>query len=152
MWQRRRILMAAVAMLIWTPAARAAQDSDTAAQAEEVTVTGEATGSLTSASLEEAARQKKQTPGGFTLKDAGEMKLGRASSFEDLLQGAPGVFLQSENGAEVSKISIRGSGITSEDEPLGVIFLVAGLNFNQGDGEATLEDLDVAAISHAEIF
>ncbi|MBX6325649.1 MAG: TonB-dependent receptor, partial [Chthoniobacterales bacterium] len=144
--------MAAVAMLIWTPAARAAQDSDTAAQAEEVTVTGEATGSLTSASLEEAARQKKQTPGGFTLKDAGEMKLGRASSFEDLLQGAPGVFLQSENGAEVSKISIRGSGITSEDEPLGVMFLMDGLNFNQGDGEATLEDLDVAAISHAEIF
>lgn len=144
--------MAAVAMLIWTPAARAAQDSDTAAQAEEVTVTGEATGSLTSASLEEAARQKKQTPGGFTLKDAGEMKLGRASNFEDLLQGAPGVFLQSENGAEVSKISIRGSGITSEDEPLGVMFLMDGLNFNQGDGEATLEDLDVAAISHAEIF
>ncbi len=144
--------MAAVAMLIWTPAARAAQDSDTAAQAEEVTVTGEATGSLTSASLEEAARQKKQTSGGFTLKDAGEMKLGRASSFEDLLQGAPGVFLQSENGAEVSKISIRGSGITSEDEPLGVMFLMDGLNFNQGDGEATLEDLDVAAISHAEIF
>ena len=144
--------MAAVAMLIWTPAARTAQDSDTAAQAEEVTVTGEATGSLTSASLEEAARQKKQTPGGFTLKDAGEMKLGRASNFEDLLQGAPGVFLQSENGAEVSKISIRGSGITSEDEPLGVMFLMDGLNFNQGDGEATLEDLDVAAISHAEIF
>ncbi len=144
--------MAAVAMLIWTPAARTAQDSDTAAQAEEVTVTGEAAGSLTSASLDEAARQKKQTPGGFTLKDAGEMKLGRASNFEDLLQGAPGVFLQSENGAEVSKISIRGSGITSEDEPLGVMFLMDGLNFNQGDGEATLEDLDVAAISHAEIF
>jgi iron complex outermembrane receptor protein len=27
-----------------------------------------------------------------------------------------------------------------------------GLNFNQGDGETTLEDLDVATISHAEIF
>src|SRR5579884_311910 len=152
MWQRRAALMAAAAMLLWIPAGRTAQDSDTAAQAEEVTVTGEATGSLTSASLDDAARQKKQTPGGFTLKSADEMQLGRASSFEDLLQAAPGVFLQSENGAEVSKISIRGSGITSEDEPLGVMFLMDGLNFNQGDGEATLEDLDVAAISHAEIF
>jgi iron complex outermembrane recepter protein len=80
------------------------------------------------------------------------MELGRASNFEDLLQRTPGVFLQSENGAEVSKISIRGSGITSEDEPLGVMFLLDGLNYNQGDGEAILEDFDVAALRHAEIF
>src|SRR5207244_9518892 len=80
------------------------------------------------------------------------MKLGRASNFEDLLQRTPGVFLQSENGAEVSKISIRGSGITSEDEPLGVMFLLDGLNFNQGDGESVLEDFDVAALSQAEVF
>jgi iron complex outermembrane receptor protein len=117
-----------------------------------VIVTGEATDSLTSASSQESAKQKTQVPGGFTIKSADEMKLGRASNFEDLLQRTPGVFLQSENGAEVSKVSIRGSGITSEDEPLGVMFLMDGLNFNQGDGEATLEDLDVATISHAEIF
>ena len=79
------------------------------------------------------------------------MKLGRASNFEDLLQRTPGVFLQSENGAEVSKISIRGSGITSEEEPLGVMFLMDGLNFNQGDGETTLEDFDVASLSYAEV-
>ena len=60
------------------------------------------------------------------------MELGRASNFEDLLQRTPGVFLQSENGSEVSKISIRGSGITSEDEPLGVMFLLDGLNFQPG--------------------
>jgi hypothetical protein len=40
----------------------------------------------------------------------------------------------------------------AENEPLGVMFLMDGLNFNQGDGEATLEDLDVAALSHAEVF
>jgi outer membrane receptor for Fe3+-dicitrate len=132
-----------------------AQPSDTSvkpAEAEEVTVTGEATGSFTSTSPEESAKQKTQVPGGFTLKSADEMKLGRASNFEDLLQRTPGVFLQSENGAEVSKISIRGSGITSEDEPLGVMFLMDGLNFNQGDGETILDDMDVAAISHAEVF
>jgi iron complex outermembrane receptor protein len=117
-----------------------------------VTVTAEATGSLTSTSSEESAKQKTQVPGGFTIKSADEMKLGRASNFEDLLQRTPGVFVQSENGAEVSKISIRGCGITSEDEPLGVIFLLDGLSYNQGDGETILEDFDVAALSHAEIF
>jgi len=117
-----------------------------------VTVTGEATGSLTSLSSEESAKQKTQVPGAFTVKTTDDMELGRASNFEDLLQRIPGVFLQSENGVEVSKISIRGSGITSEDEPLGVIFLLDGLNFNQGDGESVLEDFDVAALSHAEVF
>jgi iron complex outermembrane receptor protein len=129
-----------------------AEISGQPAEAEEVTVTGEATGSLTSTSPEESAKQKMQVPGGFTIKTANEMKMGRASNFEDLLQRAPGVFLQSENGAEVSKISIRGSGITSEDEPLGVMFLLDGLNFNQGDGESILEDFDVATLSHAEVF
>lgn len=122
------------------------------AETQEVTVTGEASGSLTSVSLEESTKQKTQVPGGFTIKSADEMRLGRASNFEDLLQRAPGVFLQSENGVEASKISIRGSGITSEEEPLGVMFLLDGLNYNQGDGEAILEDFDVAALSHAEIF
>jgi hypothetical protein len=35
-----------------------------------------------------------------------------------------GSFSPVRNGAEVSKISIRGSGITSEDEPIGVMFLL----------------------------
>ncbi|MGB9476503.1 MAG: TonB-dependent receptor plug domain-containing protein, partial [Candidatus Udaeobacter sp.] len=130
-----------------------AQDSTPApSEAAGVTVTGEAIGSLTSGSPEESAKQKTHVPGAFTVETNDDMELGRASNFEDLLQRTPGIFLQSENGSEVSKISIRGSGITSEDEPLGVMFLMDGLNFNQGDGEATLEDLDVATISHAEIF
>ena len=32
------------------------------------------------------------------------------------------------------------------------MFLLDGLNFNQGDGESVLEDFDVAALSHAEVF
>ncbi|HEX4707139.1 MAG TPA: TonB-dependent receptor [Candidatus Udaeobacter sp.] len=117
-----------------------------------MTVTGEAEASLTSVSPEGSAKQKTQVPGAFTVRTTDDMELGRASNFGDLLQRTPGVFLQSENGAEVSKISIRGSGITSEDEPLGVMFLLDGLNFNQGDGETILEDLDVASLSYAEVF
>jgi len=32
------------------------------------------------------------------------------------------------------------------------MFLMDGLNFNQGDGETTLEDFDVASVSYAEVF
>ncbi len=152
MWRSWSVLAISAVAVAAIYEAQAAATSNDSAETESVTVTGEATGSLTSVSPEESAKQKTQIPGAFTLKTNEDMELGRASNFEDLLQRTPGVFLQSENGAEVSKISIRGSGITSEDEPLGVMFLMDGLNFNQGDGEATLEDLDVATINYAEVF
>ncbi len=170
MWRGWSVLAIKAVAVIALQKAHAANTSNNSAETEAVTVTGEATGSLTSVSPEESAKQETAVPGAFTVKTTDDMELGRASNgaftvkttddmelgrasnFEDLLQRTPGVFLQSENGAEVSKISIRGSGITSEEEPLGVMFLMDGLNFNQGDGEATLEDLDVAALSHAEVF
>jgi iron complex outermembrane recepter protein len=108
--------------------------------------------SLTSPSAEKAGEQKNEVPGGFTLRNADEMQRGRASNFEDLLQRTPGVFLQTENGTEATKISIRGSGVLSEDEPLGVQFMLDGLTINQGDGEVILEDFDLATIKYAEVF
>ena len=152
MWRDRSVLAITAFAVIAIQEAQAANTSNNSAETEAVTVMGEATGSRTSVSPEESAKQEKALPVAFTVKTTDDMKLGRASNFEDLLQRTPGVFLQSENGAEVSKISIRGSGISSEEEPLGVMFLMDGLNFNQGDGEATLEDLHVAALSHAEVF
>ncbi len=152
MWRGCSLIAMAAVALIEIQTAPAAETSNKPAETEEVTVTAEGTGSLTSVSPDESAKQKEQVPGAFTMKTADEMKLGRSSNFEDFLPRTPGVFLQSENGAEVSKISIRGSGITSEDEPLGVMFLLDGLNYNQGDGEAILEDFDVLSLSHAEIF
>ena len=108
--------------------------------------------SLTSPSAEKSAEQNKQIPGGFTVKTADEMKKGRASNFLDLLQGVPGLFMQSENGVEISKVSIRGSGIESDDEPLGVEFLLDGISFDQGDGETIIEDFDVSTLKYAEVY
>ena len=53
---------------------------------------------------------------------------------------------------EVTRISIRGSGILSEDEPLGLQVLLDGFTFNQGDGEVILEDFDFGGIQYAEVY
>lgn len=108
--------------------------------------------SLTAPSAEKASEQKNEVPGGFSLRSTGEMERGRASNFEDLLQRTPGLFLQTDNGTEVTRVSIRGSGILSEDEPLGVQFMLDGITLNQADGEAILEDFDLATIKYAEVF
>lgn len=108
--------------------------------------------SLTAPSGSTAAEMQNGVPGSLTLVNTAGMKKGRASNFQDLLQGAPGVFLQSESESEVTKISIRGSGILSEDEPLGVQFLLDGLALNQTDGEVILEDIDLATLKYAEIY
>ena len=126
---------------------------NTAESLNQVIVTGQTEPeSLTSPSVEKAAEQKDEIPGGFTLRTPEDMDRGRASNFEDLLKRTPGLFMQTDNGTEVSRVSIRGSGILSEDEPLGVQFMLDGLTLNQADGEVILEDFDLATIKYAEVF
>src|SRR5665213_2145988 len=118
-----------------------------------ITVTGATNeGSLTSPPLSQAAQKKKEIPGGFTLQGIDPLNQGRVSSVDDLFQNAPGLVTLSENGVEVSKVFIRGSGVFSEDEPNGVQYLIDGLTLNQGDGEILLEDFDVGTIKYAEVY
>jgi iron complex outermembrane recepter protein len=148
------ILLTAV-MLARTAAGQDAGVPQTNAPTVLPTVTVTATNgpsSLTSPSIKAANEQKHQVPGGLTIRDSSQMERGRGANFQDLLGGIPGLTLQSENGMEVSKVSIRGSGILSEDEPLGVIFLLDGFPFNQGDGEVILEDFSLGAIQYSEVF
>ena len=141
-----------IAFLFCTPALNG-QTTNAPTILPEITVVGHPVpDSLTSPSAETAAGQYKQIPGGFTVKTADEMNKGRTSNFQDLLQGVPGLFMQSENGVEISKVSMRGSGIDSADEPLGVEFLLDGVSFNQGDGEAIIEDFDVSTLNYAEVY
>jgi iron complex outermembrane recepter protein len=108
--------------------------------------------SLTSPPIGEAARKKKEIPGGFKVQGINSLNQGRASSLDDLFQNAPGMVMLSENEAEVSKVFIRGSGVYSEDEPIGVQYLIDGLTLNQADGEIILEDLDVGTFKYAEVY
>jgi iron complex outermembrane receptor protein len=108
--------------------------------------------SLTSPPINDATNEARQVPGGFTTVDAAKLDRNRGSSIGDLLAGVPGVNLQSQNGMEATKISIRGSGILSDDEPLGLQVLLDGFTFNQGDGEVILEDFDLGGVQYAEVY
>ncbi len=108
--------------------------------------------SLTSPQIDTATNQERQVPGGFTIVDAAKMRRNRGSSILDLMGGVPGLTLQSQNGMEATKISIRGSGILGDDEPLGLQVLLDGFTFNQGDGEVILEDFDPGAIQYGEVY
>lgn len=108
--------------------------------------------SLTSPGPEEASAEKTQVPGGFTIVEPDEMNLGRSSNFQDLLQQAPGLVLQSQNDAEVTKIYIRGSASIESDETIGVNVLLDGLPYTEADGETDLENFDVGAIKAAQLY
>jgi iron complex outermembrane recepter protein len=114
-------------------------------------VTGKAF-SMTTPSLQSAQELKNAVPGGFTVKNVDRFEKGRSANFQDLLENTPGVYTQNGGNDEASKVSIRGSGIQSDDEPIGVEFLLDGLPFNQGDGEINLEDFDVHSLQYAEIY
>jgi len=101
------VAITAVAVIA-IPEAQAVDTASNAAETEEVTVTGEATGSLTSVSAEESAKQKSQVPVAFTVKTTDDMELGCASNFEDLLQRTPGVFLQSETASKFPRFPSEG--------------------------------------------
>jgi iron complex outermembrane recepter protein len=109
-------------------------------------------GSLTSPSFDRAVEKKQHIPGGFSVQGVDPMYQGRVSSLDDLFQNAPGLVMLSENEVEVSKVFIRGSGVYSEDEPIGVQYLIDGLTLNQGDGEIILEDFDVSTIKYSEVY
>ncbi len=93
MWRGRRVLAITVVAVIAIQEAQAANTSNNSAETEAVTITAEATESLTSDSAEESAKQEKTVPGAFTVKTTDDMELGRASNFEDLLQKNPRRFL-----------------------------------------------------------
>ena len=89
MWRSWSVLAITSVVVTAISEVRAADNSNNSAETEAVTVTGEATGSLTSVSPEESAKQKTEVPGPFTVKTADEMNLGRASNSairEGLLQ------------------------------------------------------------------
>jgi iron complex outermembrane receptor protein len=124
--------------------------SDTNGTIDRITVYG-ARRSLTTPSVQEAQEQADETPGGTTVRSADHFQEGPARSLCDLLKNTPGVYLESD-GTEISRVSIRGSGIQADDGPIGIQFLLDGIPMNDAEGEADIDDYDLRAIRYAEIY
>jgi iron complex outermembrane receptor protein len=116
----------------------------------QVVVTG-STESLTSPDLNSVAERFHDIPGAVNVYSSNHYQLGRGAYLEDFLPYTPGVLIQSSQGSEDTKVSVRGSG-AQEDNIIGLGILLDGIPLNQGDGEAFLHDLDLRSVKYAEVY
>jgi len=101
--------------------------------------------------LDQAKEEIQGTPGGATLVVPDNYRSGATGSLSRLLDAVPGVFTVSQAGGQETRLSIRGSGIQSDDV-LGITFLQDGIPINEGDGEADIEELDLGNIAYLQVF
>ena len=100
----------------------------------EVEVTGSNT-SLISPDIETAAARLSQMPVAASTVSSDHFQTSRGSYLEDFIPYTAGVYIQSGQGSDDTHVSIRGSGLQSDDLT-GLEILLDGMNINQGDGEA----------------
>ena len=115
-----------------------------------IVVTG-STESAISPDVQTAKQLLDHYPGATSLVTPQEFSLGRGSYLEDYIGFEPGVFIQSAQGSEDVRASIRGSGV-QDDNVAGLEMLIDGIPLNQGDGEAYLQDFDLNSVKYAEVF
>jgi iron complex outermembrane receptor protein len=116
-----------------------------------LTVTATTLVEPTAPALDQAREEIDGVPGGATLVVPDQYRSGATGSLSRLLDAVPGVFAVSQAGGQETRISIRGSGIQSDDI-LGITFLQDGIPINEGDGEADIEELDLGNIAYLQVF
>ncbi|MBA3961912.1 MAG: Plug domain-containing protein [Chthoniobacterales bacterium] len=77
--------------------------------------------------------------------DADDLKRSRGANLEDFIRYRPGLVVQSGEGSEDNKVSIRGSGVQNEDLS-GLSVLIDGIAINQADREAYLYHVDLQSV------
>ena len=108
--------------------------------------------SLTVPSLEGAQRESRFAPGGAAVVDPESYETGRASTFQDLLGFAPGVFVQPRFGSDEARLSIRGSGIQRTFHGRGVQVLLDGVPVNLADGGFDFQAIEPIGLKYTEVF
>jgi len=107
--------------------------------------------SLISPGLDSVAERFHEIPGAVSVYSSEHYQRGRGAYLEDFLPYTPGVLIQSSQGSEDTKVSVRGSG-AQEENIIGLGILLDGMPLNQGDGEAFLHDLDLRSVKYAEVY
>jgi iron complex outermembrane receptor protein len=131
------------------PAAVLAQEPVTTLP--EMTVVGQAPGSLTVPTVAEQRKQVEQTPAAARFIEAEEFRNRRAFTLRDVLADTPGVFVQDRYGQEL-RLSVRGSGIARGFHLRGLEVLQDGIPVNLADGSGDFYQIDPLALRSATVL
>ncbi len=103
--------------------------------------------------FEQAKQDMGRIPGGVGLIAADDYKNGRATTPQDLLGYAPGVFVQQrDTGAQESRVSIRGSGLQRTFHLRGIELLQDGIPINEADGSGDFYKIEPLATAYTEVY
>ncbi|WNF47659.1 TonB-dependent receptor [Pseudomonas sp. SG20056] len=119
---------------------------------EDSTVVGQQHGDATAPSIAEKRAEFARIPGGASVVDGETYKTGRASSPQDALGQATGVYIQSRSGAEESRLSIRGSGLQRTFHQRGILLMQDGAPLNLADGSGDFQSIEPIALDHIEVM
>ncbi len=104
-----------------------------------------------SVSPAQALEELGKTAGAVGVVDANDYLNGRASTMEDTLKLATGVFAQSRFGAEEARVSIRGSGLQRTFHGRGLMVLQDGVPLNLADGSYDMQAIEPFATRYIEV-
>ena len=107
--------------------------------------------SLTVPSVAQQRRQLDQTAGSVGFIDAKTYKNTYANNLRDVLNNAPGVYVQDRYSQEL-RLSIRGAGITRAYHTRGLEILQDGIPTNLADGSGDYYQIDPLGLRSVEIY
>ncbi len=96
--------------------------------------------------------QLRSTPSSALVVPKEDIEDSRGYNLEDVFQFSPGVYVQSRSGGADSKLSIRGTNLSSNFNNWGVTLLINGLPMNTADGFSTFDAIDLLAVDHIEVY
>lgn len=121
------------------------QDSET------IIVTASVAGTATAPSVAEARATLERIPGGVGFVEDRVFEDDFTQSIGDVLSLTPGVFADTSAQRE-SRISIRGSGLTSSFERRGLTVLRDGVPISRASGATEFQEVDPLTIRYLEVF
>lgn len=136
-------------LIIASPAV--AQGIGQTQESEVILVTASREGTPTAPSIKEARERLERIPGGIGFVEDRVFEDQLALTIGDALQLTPGVFADTSALRE-SRISIRGSGISSGFERRGLTVVRDGVPISRANGSTEFQEVDPLSIRYLEVF
>jgi iron complex outermembrane receptor protein len=150
----RRLLLGSTCLALVTCSAATpafAQGIGQVQDSETIIVTASVSGTATAPSVAEARATLERIPGGIGFVENRVFEDDFTQSIGDALALTPGVFADTSAQRE-SRISIRGSGLTSSFERRGLTLLRDGVPISRASGATEFQEVDPLTIRYLEVF